>query len=153
MTGSSALPSPAFPPANPSSHQPSVSPALLAEDSRRRQESYSSSAASTTADRHHRHYSFGGSSTATSPAMGPQQHGPATTPLSYPSGFARGSLSAAGSALTSPALGPQRDLDQEATAALLMLNADRRASNAGTQLARSGNGTGRGMSVRDLLST
>jgi hypothetical protein len=46
--------------------------------------------------------------------------------------------------LTSPALAPQRDLDQEATAALLMLNTDRRASKQGT--------AARGMSVRDLLS-
>jgi hypothetical protein len=48
-----------------------------------------------------------------------------------------------GSALTSPALLPQTDLDQEATAALLMLNTDRR----GIQGSRGG------MSVKDLLST
>jgi hypothetical protein len=52
------------------------------------------------------------------------------------------------SALTSPALMPlresgERDLDQEATAALLMLNTDRRGIP----------GSGRGMSVRDLLSS
>lgn len=51
-----------------------------------------------------------------------------------------------GSALTSPALLPQRDLDQEATAALLMLNTDRR----GTHSSISGRG---GMSVKDLLSS
>jgi hypothetical protein len=43
--------------------------------------------------------------------------------------------------LTSPALNPQSELDQEAMAALLMLNNDRRDSK------------GRGLSVRDLLST
>lgn len=50
-----------------------------------------------------------------------------------------------GSALTSPALQPQRDrdLDQEATAALMMLNCDRRGMVDG----------GRGMSVKDLLSS
>jgi hypothetical protein len=50
--------------------------------------------------------------------------------------------------LTSPALLPQRDrdMDQEATAALLMLNTDRRGTH--------GNIGGRGgMSVKDLLST
>jgi hypothetical protein len=46
-----------------------------------------------------------------------------------------------GSSLTSPALGPQPDReDHEATEALLMLNTDRRTWS------------GRGMSVRDLLS-
>jgi hypothetical protein len=93
------------------SQRPSESPALRA-----RHDSYSS-----TADR--RHYSFSASSTA-SPALGPTAYDLARS-----------------SALTSPALGPQLDLAQEATAALLMLNTDRR----GTQ--------GRGMSVRDLLST
>lgn len=91
--------------------------ALNPQDSWHRQDSYSSD--------HHRHYSF--SSATTSPALGP-------------SAYNYGSLN--GSALTSPALAPQRDLDQEATAALLMLNTDRR----GTQ-ARGG------MSVKDLLST
>jgi hypothetical protein len=49
--------------------------------------------------------------------------------------------------LTSPALLPQRDrdMDQEATAALLMLNTDRRGTHGGIG--------GRGMSVKDLLST
>lgn len=58
-----------------------------------------------------------------------------------------------GSTLTSPALGPlrERDLDQEATAALLMLNSDRRGT-VGTGADRGSNGSGRGMSVRDLLS-
>ncbi|ROW11512.1 hypothetical protein VMCG_00983 [Cytospora schulzeri] len=69
------------------------------------------------------------------------------------------SVSRSGSTLTSPALGPlgERDLDQEATAALLMLNIDRRGTVAAGGGSRSsvsggGGGTGRGMSVRDLLS-
>ncbi|CZR62022.1 uncharacterized protein PAC_11919 [Phialocephala subalpina] len=108
------------------SNRPSESPALLPQDSRNRQDSYSS----VSTD--HRHYSFGASST-TSPALGPAAYD-----------YAR-SAASVGSALTSPALVPQRDMDQEATAALLMLNSDRR----GTQ----GSIIGRGMSVKDLLST
>lgn len=100
--------------------RPSASPALLPHDSHHRQNSYSS-----TTDR--RHYSFSASST-TSPSLGPTAYDYARNPSS---------------SLTSPALLPQRDLDQEATAALLMLNTDRR----GTQ-----GSTGRGMSVQDLLS-
>lgn len=46
-------------------------------------------------------------------------------------------------ALTTPPLGPQNDLDQEATAALLMLNSDRRGSNFRNS---------RGLSVSDLLT-
>lgn len=104
------------------SQRPSESPALLPHDARNRHNSYSSTSAE------HRHYSFSASST-TSPSLGPTAYD-----------YARN----AGSNLTSPALLPQRDLDQEATAALLMLNTDRR----GTQGA-----AGRGMSVQDLLST
>ena len=76
------------------------------------------------------HYRYGYVvSASTSPAFGPQYH--------YPHSAHSGSLSA----LTSPALAPQREEDQEATTALLMLNqSDRR-------------GPGRGMSVRDLLSS
>ncbi|KAH8808199.1 hypothetical protein F5884DRAFT_821607 [Xylogone sp. PMI_703] len=106
-------------------HQFSVSPALGPQDSRSRQASYSS--ASTD----HRHYSYSASST-TSPALGPSAY-------DYP----RGGIPV-GSALTSPTLLPQRDLDQEATAALLMLNTDRRGTT--------GSASGRGMSVKDLLS-
>jgi hypothetical protein len=123
MTGSEA-PSPTFTANADRSQQPSVSPALLAQDSRHRHDSHSS--ASTD----HRHYSYSASAT-TSPAFGPQMYG-----------YAQSAHSAAGSTLTSPALLPQRDLDQEATAALLMLN-------RGT----TGSSTGRGMSVRDLLTT
>jgi len=108
------------------SSQTSISPALLAEDSRGRNDSYSSVSTDP------RHYSFAASSN-TSPAFGPRAY-------NYP----RGSASASGSTLTSPALVPQRDLDQEATAALLMLNSDRRSAVGGSN--------GRGMSVRDLLS-
>jgi len=109
----------------PNSHQPSVSPALLPQDSKGRQNSYSSVASSS------RHYSFSHSNT-TSPAL-------------VPGNYEYSRSSAAGSTLTSPALLPQRDLDQEATAALLMLNTDRRGT--------SGSASGRGMSVKDLLST
>ena len=122
MTGSE-MASPTL--ANPSrSNQPSISPALLAEDSRRRYSSVSTDA---------RHYGFVASSN-TSPAFGPQA-----------CNYARSNASATGSTLTSPALGPQRDLDSEATAALLMLNSDRRSVV--------GSSSGRGMSVRDLLSS
>ncbi|KAL9945317.1 hypothetical protein D7B24_000088 [Verticillium nonalfalfae] len=141
MTGSEAA-SPPFAAQPSRSHQPSVSPALLAEDARNRNHSYSS----TSTD--HRHYSYSASSATTSPAFGPQicDYGRAGGPSQPPS------------ALTSPALAPQRehrDLDQEATAALLMLNSDRRGtigSGHGRSSATESQGTGRGMSVRDLLS-
>jgi hypothetical protein len=116
----------------PRSARPSVSPAILPQD---RHSSYSS--ASTD----QRHYSF---SAGTSPAFGPQLE------------VSRGGY---GSALTSPALIPQRgsigerDLDQEATAALLMLNTDRRGIGSGVNIASSGGVGGRGMSVKDLLSS
>ncbi|OLN95949.1 hypothetical protein CCHL11_05049 [Colletotrichum chlorophyti] len=134
MTGSETAPSPTFPAQQqPQQHrQPSASPALLPQDStRHRHDSYSS----VSTDQ--RHYSFS-MSTTTSPAFGPQQ------PYGY---AAQGSLSA----LTSPALAPLRDLDQEATAALLMLNSDRRGTS-GSGVAAVSRGAGRGMSVRDLLS-
>jgi len=108
-------------------YQPSLSPAILPQDPKSRQDSISSVSTDP------RRYSFAASAT-TSPAMMPGAYD-----------YAR--LSRPGSALTSPALGPQRDrdLDHEATAALLMLNADRRGYG-------NSNG-GRGMSVRDLLSS
>ncbi|KAK2021669.1 helix-loop-helix DNA-binding domain-containing protein [Colletotrichum zoysiae] len=120
--------------------RPSVSPALLPQDasSRHRHDSYSS-----VSTDHQRQYNYSTSST-TSPAFGPQTY------VGYGHG---GGL---GSALTSPALAPQRDPDQEATVALLMLNSDRRgtigdaSTVAGAGAMRS---AGRGMSVRDLLST
>ncbi len=108
------------------SNRPSASPALNPQDSRNRQDS----CCSVSTD--HRHYSFSGSNT-TSPALGPAAYD-----------YAR-SAASVGSALTSPALLPQRDPDQEATTALLMLNSDRRGTH--------GSIGGRGMSVKDLLST
>ncbi|KAK7952116.1 uncharacterized protein PG986_007844 [Apiospora aurea] len=125
MTGSEA-PSPTYTPSTSRSQRPSESPALLAEDARHRQNSYSS----VSTD--HRHYSYS-ASTQASPAFGPQQYN-----------YNFGAASASNSTLTSPALPPLRDIDQEASAALLMLNTDRRGT--------SGSGSGRGMSVRDLLS-
>ncbi|KAK8089749.1 helix-loop-helix dna-binding domain-containing protein [Apiospora hydei] len=125
MTGSEA-PSPTYTPSTSRSQRPSESPALLAEDARHRQNSYSS----VSTD--HRHYSYS-ASTQASPAFGPQQYN-----------YNFGAASASNSTLTSPALPPLRDMDQEASAALLMLNTDRRGT--------SGSGAGRGMSVRDLLS-
>ncbi|KAK2039098.1 helix-loop-helix DNA-binding domain-containing protein [Colletotrichum somersetense] len=148
MTESEAL-SPAFPPVpqqqvsqmqHSRSEQPSVSPALLPQDasSRHRHDSYSS-----VSTDHQRQYNYS-TSTTTSPAFGPQTY------VGYGHG---GGL---GSALPSPALVPQRDPDQEATVALLMLNSDRRGTIGdaspvvGAGAVRS---AGRGMSVRDLLST
>jgi hypothetical protein len=125
MTGSEAA-SPNYQNVPNRSQQPSISPALLAQDSRHRQASYSS------ASNDHRHYSYSTSSN-TSPAFGPRAYEYAI------------SNSASNSTLPSPALLPQGDLDQEATAALLMLNTDRRGT--------SGSISGRGMSVKDLLTT
>ncbi|KAL7919808.1 hypothetical protein ACQKWADRAFT_329299 [Trichoderma austrokoningii] len=128
MTDSEA-PSPIFAP-----QRPSVSPALYAQDSRHRQHSYSS----VSTDQ--RHYSYSGSTT-TSPAFGPQTFVNNNNIASYTHS------STSGSTLTSPALLPQSDLDQEATAALLMLNSDRRGTTNGN------NNNGRALSVRDLLSS
>lgn len=108
------------------SHRPSISPGLRAEHADIGQHSYPS----VSTDQ--RHYSFSTSAGA-SPAFGPRRHG------------MHAQSSASGSTLTSPALNPQSDLDQEATAALLMLNSDRRGTNATLNA--------RGLSVRDLLST
>ena len=102
---------------------PSLSPALPSQDSHNDQNSYSS----ISTDQ--RRYNY---SSTTSPALGPGAYD-----------YAR-SVASVGSTLTSPALLPQRDMDQEATAALLMLNTERRGTNGSS---------GRGMSVKDLLST
>ncbi|KAK2004136.1 helix-loop-helix DNA-binding domain-containing protein [Colletotrichum falcatum] len=131
MTDSEA-PSPTFP--------PPVSPALLPQDasSRHRHDSYSS-----VSTNHPRQCNYS-TSTTTSPTFGPQPY------VGY------GHSGGLGSALTSPALAPQRDPDQEATAALLMLNNDRRGTVEGTitgAVASAVRSAGRGMSVRDLLST
>ncbi|KAF7951715.1 hypothetical protein EAE96_007014 [Botrytis aclada] len=105
-----------------------ISPAILPQDSRQRQDSYSSYSTDS------RHYSISTSST-TSPALGASVYD-----------YAR-SIASVGSALTSPALIPQRDqrdIDEEASAALLMLNSDRRGTSFSGV---------RGMSVKDLLSS
>lgn len=95
------------------SHSYQPSPIFYAQDPRKRHHSYSSQ----------RHYSYSSSAT-TSPVFGPHMH----------SGYVPSST------LVSPELTPQSDLDQEATAALLMLNSDRRDYS------------GRRLSVKDLLS-
>ncbi|ROT39825.1 hypothetical protein SODALDRAFT_138898 [Sodiomyces alkalinus F11] len=121
--------SPPFSAQEPQYQHPSISPALSPEDARQRH----NSDASASTDQ--RRFSYSNSAT-TSPAFGPQSYRYGG-PLSF-------------TAPTSPALTPQReqsDLDQEATAALLMLNSDRRGTYGGS------NGPSRGMSVRDLLST
>lgn len=129
--GDSEARSPTWVDNHPQSQRPSVSPALLAQDSGPHRSSLSSASAST-ADQ--RHFSFSASGN-TSPGFGPQTYH-----------YAHSTHSAAGSTFTSPALAPQRDIDQEATAALLMLNqSDRRGANRTP--------TGRGMSVRDLLTS
>ena len=114
-------------------------------------------------------------STLPSPAFGPSyQFQPTFSPTTssvhsiiHPHSSA-GSLTH--SSLTSPALLPQMDVaisscdleKREATAALLMLNRDRRASGGGVmavssepsgKVAREQGRGGRGMSVRDLLSS
>lgn len=133
MTDSEAQ-SPIFAP-----QRPSVSPALYAQDSRHRQHSYSS----VSTDQ--RHYSYSGSTT-TSPAFGPQTFvNNNNNNNNNLASYTHSSTSASGSTLTSPALLPQSDLDQEATAALLMLNSDRRGT--------ANNNNGRALSVRDLLSS
>lgn len=128
MTGPDA-PSPSFSQSTSRSLRPSESPALLAEDTRHRHNSHSS----VSSDQHQYSYS---ASSYPSPAFGPQQHHHANP----------GIMSTSSSTVTSPVLPPQRDLDQEASAALLMLNTDRRGTHNSTSSAR-------GMSVKDLLST
>ncbi|KAI1214154.1 uncharacterized protein F4807DRAFT_116870 [Annulohypoxylon truncatum] len=126
MTNSEA-PSPVCAQTPAHSNQSSISPALVAQDARGRQHSYSS------VSTEYRHYSYSGPST-TSPAFGPQGYPPHVGPAST-----------SHSTITSPALRPQQEIDQEASAALLMLNVDRRGTSS--------TGPGRGMSVRDLLSS
>ncbi|KIE02043.1 extensin, partial [Metarhizium majus ARSEF 297] len=123
----SDTPSPLFTAQPDHAHpHPPISPGLQPDDAQHRKQSYSS----VSTDQ--RHYSFSTSAGA-SPAFGPQPHG------------VYSQSSASGSTLTSPALNPQSDLDQEASAALLMLNNDRRGANPALNA--------RGLSVRDLLST
>ena len=144
MTDSEAV-SPNYTPRPSISHQPSVSPALLAQDSHYRQHSYSASADQS------RQYGYAASyshSAGTSPAFGPI-NGAGQIPASYvQTQHQHGGFSTPGSALTSPALGPQNDMDHEATAALLMLNSDRRTSSVSGKGAENA----RGLSVKELLS-
>ncbi|KAI6715457.1 hypothetical protein PZA11_001575 [Diplocarpon coronariae] len=123
--GGSEQASPTCSPPVASSKCPSASPALTPQDFDRRQ--YSSASASTD----HRHCSSS-TSFITSPALGPGAYG-----------YAR-SAPSVGSASTIPALLQQQHSDEEATTALLMLNCDRRGTTSSM--------TGRGMSVKDLLS-
>ncbi|KAI0011595.1 hypothetical protein F4779DRAFT_189442 [Xylariaceae sp. FL0662B] len=127
MAGSEPV-SPVFGQTLSRSNQPSISPALEPQDARGRQHSHSS--ASTD----HRQYTYSTVSTSTSPAFGPQAN---PRPV--------GTTSVPHSALASPALRPQQEIDQEASAALLMLNADRRGT--------SGSGSRRAMTVSELLSS
>lgn len=120
-------PSPNFTQSTSRSLRPSESPALLAEDTRHRHNSHSS----VCSDQHR----YSSASSHPSPAFGPQQHFSANP----------GILSSSSSIVTSPALPPQRDLDHEASTALLMLNTERQGTHNIISSAR-------GMSVKDLLS-
>ena len=114
------------------SHQPSISPAILPS-------SHTSPLMTVKHKPSHSYYSAN-SSAQPSPAFEPQTQAGGPNYSSF--------------SLTSPALGPQEggpgnvkaleQGDHEATAALLMLNTDRRSWN--------GQKGGRGMSVKDLLS-
>ncbi|KAK3397782.1 hypothetical protein B0T20DRAFT_231644 [Sordaria brevicollis] len=161
MSDSSGGPSPGSSPplAATTSHQPSVSPALLPQQrSRGRHDSITLGVPSVD---HQRHYSFSGSSVAASPAgfnSGAHLYGGNGAAM-----HDTPTISVSGPALTSPFLGARNDLDHEATAALLMLNQHTQANSrkpttntdgsAGAAPAATGPArTGRGMSVRDLLS-
>ncbi|PBP28300.1 HLH, helix-loop-helix DNA-binding protein [Diplocarpon rosae] len=117
--GGSGQASPAYSAPVARSNRPSASPALKPQDF------------DASISKDYRHCSFTGPIT-TSPALGPGAYEYA------------GSAASVGSTITSPALLPQPNPDEEATAALLMLNSDRRGINGST--------SGRGMSVKDLLS-
>ncbi|PHH54070.1 hypothetical protein CFIMG_000935RA [Ceratocystis fimbriata CBS 114723] len=122
-------------------------------------DSYSSTASTSTTDYQRGSYV----SSATSPSFEPQQY-PTTPSCTGLPGLALTGLAMPtyttlpSSATTSPALHSQhdgRDLDHEATAALLMLTNDRRGNvemRYGSGKHQKG-GSGRGMSVRDLLSS
>ncbi|KAG5922444.1 hypothetical protein E4U61_005183 [Claviceps capensis] len=104
----------------------SVSPSIHAEDARRGPHGY----------QHHDNYTVSSSNPSERflppPALGPHGHGT----------YAQGGLQ--GSGPTSFAICAQSDVDSEATAALLMLNNDRRGPNPSSGARR--------VSVRDLLS-
>lgn len=137
-------------------HQPSVSPALLAQDARYHQHRQDSQSSMPSMDQRHYSFSYSAASAQASPAFGPMPsylYAPVSSAPTLPPAAMSTHSSAAGSTLTSPVLLPQRDMDQEATAALLMLNNDRRGTVSGSSGGSGNNASGRGMSVRDLLST
>ncbi|PVI08569.1 hypothetical protein DM02DRAFT_637297 [Periconia macrospinosa] len=147
--------SPAIYPSDRSIHSTTTSPNLGPNDIR----NYSAAISPALQPSDPHRYSLGGScirSTATSPSIQPSPAFSGRTPSQtfrnpFPAApSSRKSVSGTSGgvfALTSPALGPQTDReDHEATEALLMLNTDRRSWNGEK------NASGRGMSVRDLLS-
>jgi len=122
------------------SHQPSISPAILPSAQTSPEILSKPSKFGSYGSVYQSHPHSARSSALPSPAFEPQTQ--ASGPGGYRETFAP---------LTSPALRPQTETlekdDHEATAALLMLNTDRRSwSSTG------GNASGRSMSVRDLLS-
>ncbi|KUI66449.1 Transcriptional regulator [Cytospora mali] len=135
-TPTTQLPTPSMPSTMHDSRykEPSASPSLVPQDSARRHDSYSSASSTDAGAEYHRRYSYSysHSSAATSPASA-GYYGGVYASGAYPA--------ASGSTVTSPALDPlrERDLDQEATVALLMLNCDRRGTvssmGGGTQTA------------------
>lgn len=162
MSDSSGGPSPTSSPplaAIASSHQPSISPGIPPQQQTR--DRHDSITLGVPSMDHQRHYSFSGSSVTASPAgFGAGGH------LYGGNGAMLDTRTVPGPALTSPYLAPLRNnLDHEATAALLMLNqqtqpnrqppttnADGPAGSATAAAAAGPARTGRGMSVRDLLS-
>ena len=152
-----ATASPAIYPSDRSVYSTTTSPALHPGDA----QNYSAamSPALQPSDPHHYSLSSSIRSTAASPLVQPSPAFGAQTPsqAQFQNPFTnsasnRNSLSGpmgGGFVLSSPALAPQADReDHEATEALLMLNTDRRSWNGST----SGQGGGRGMSVKDLLT-
>ena len=122
------------------SHQLSVSPAILPSAQTSPEILAKPSKFGSYGSVYQSHPHSARSSALPSPAFEPQTQ--ASGPGGYSTNFAP---------LTNPALRPQAEVmekdDHEATAALLMLNTDRRSwSSSG------GNANGRSMSVRDLLS-
>ncbi|PHH78842.1 hypothetical protein CDD82_2821 [Ophiocordyceps australis] len=104
-------------------------PLSSASPPQQRQPSPSSAGLSTT----FKHYTYSASAT-TSPVFTANQSGGASYRVSH---------ALAESVLPSPTMKPHGDLDQEATAALMMLNHSKRTNSSG----------GRGLSVRDLVTT
>lgn len=110
---------------------PSFPTARSQDDSYRSPESITPSPASENQSQYQASSYASSASTLPSPAFGPQRH------------YSHGSQSYFSlSTSTSPTIMPSPEQDQEATAALLMLNKDRRNPKGG-----------RGLSVKDLLSS